>query len=973
MPNSLIFIDNRITNRTELLKQLPSDSRIIELNATQDGLQQIADAVSGYSNLDSIHLISHGSAGALYLGNSVLNSQTLPNYSTALNTIGNSLSSTGDMLLYGCNVAEGETGAAFIAQLAQATGADVAASTDITGQGGDWDLEAQQGTIESQALELKGVEALGERDFTILSQGSGIVITDLGGSDWGTSLSLQADGKILLGGYTYDSRLGSSNFALVRYNTDGSLDTSFSGDGMLTTDLGGSDGGGSLSVQADGKILLGGYTYDSRLGSSNFALVRYNTDGSLDTSFSGDGMLTTDFGSSDYGSSLTVQADGKILLGGRGNSNFALVRYNTDGSLDTSFSGDGMLTTDLGGSDGGSSLSLQADGKILLGGSTYDSNNESKNFALVRYNTDGSLDTSFSGDGMLTTDLGSWDEGASLSLQTDGKILLGSHSYDGNGNVNPNFALVRYNTDGSLDTSFSGDGMLTTDLGGDNDVGAVGASLSLQTDGKILLGGYSYDGNANLNFALVRYNTDGSLDSSFSDDGMLTTDLGGRDWGKSLSLQADGKILLGGTSNDNFALVRYNTDGSLDSSFSAAITGSLAVTGTATQGQVLSVTNSVIDPNGINSASLRYQWLADGQVIGGATGNTLALTQAEVGKAITLQLDYTDKAGLNKSLLSATTQAVANINDAPTGDVTISGTATQNQTLTAISTLADVDGLGEISYQWLADGVAIEGETTTSLALTQALVGKAISVQASYTDGFGMTESVTSAATRTVVNVNDTPTGSVTISGIAAQNETLTASNTLADDADGMGVISYQWLANGHFISGATGETLTLTQAQVGKTISVQASYTDGQNTLERITSTATQAITNVNDAPTGSVAISGTATQGRTLTATNTLADADGMGALAYQWLADGVVINGATARTLQLTQNQVNQAISVQIRYTDSQGTVETISSSATTGVQNINDAPTGQLNISGLIREDALIGHELSAISTLADTDG
>ena len=85
MPNSLIFIDNRITNRTELLKQLPTDSRIIELNATQDGLQQITDAVSAYHNLDSIHIISHGSAGALYLGNSVLNSQTLPNYSSALN------------------------------------------------------------------------------------------------------------------------------------------------------------------------------------------------------------------------------------------------------------------------------------------------------------------------------------------------------------------------------------------------------------------------------------------------------------------------------------------------------------------------------------------------------------------------------------------------------------------------------------------------------------------------------------------------------------------------------------------------------------------------------------------------------------------------------------------------------------------------------------------------------------------------
>lgn len=195
------FIDNRISNYTELLKQLPADSRIVELDATQSGLQQIADAVSEHSNLDTIHIISHGSAGTLYLGNSVLNSQVLADYSDTLSAIGNSLNATGDVLLYGCNVAAGEKGAIFIDQLAQFIGADVAASNDITGYIGDWDLEIQSGQIDSTVLKLDNVAALGERDFTVLSQGTGIVTTDFGRNDASINLVVQSDGKILSAGY----------------------------------------------------------------------------------------------------------------------------------------------------------------------------------------------------------------------------------------------------------------------------------------------------------------------------------------------------------------------------------------------------------------------------------------------------------------------------------------------------------------------------------------------------------------------------------------------------------------------------------------------------------------------------------------------------------------------------------------------------------------------------------------------------
>jgi hypothetical protein len=182
------------------------------------------------------------------------------------------------------------------------------------------------------------------------------------------------------------------------------------------------------------------------------------------------------------------------------------------------------------------------------------------------------------------------------------------------------------------------------------------------------------------------------------------------------------------------------------------------------------------------------------------------------------------------------------VNDAPTGSVTISGTAREGQTLTAANTLADADGLGTITNQWKRAGAAISGATSSTYELVQADVGSAISVTASYTDGQGTAESVSSSATSAVANVNDAPTGSVTISGTAREGETLTAANTLAD-VDGLGTIAYGWNRAGAAISGATSNSYELVQADVGSAISVTASYTDGQGTAESVTSSATSAV----------------------------------------------------------------------------------------------------------------------------------
>jgi len=352
---------------------------------------------------------------------------------------------------------------------------------------------------------------------------------------------------------------------------DGSLDTSFSSDGLLTTSFGGIDEAYAVAVQADGKIVAAGNAWNG--SNYDFALARYNSDGSLDTTFSGDGLLTTSFGSSDdYAYAMALQADGKIVTAGNvydgSNYDFALARYNPDGSLDTTFSDDGLLTTDFGsGSDDGAhAVALQADGKIVVAG--YASNGSNDDFALTRYNPDGSLDTTFSNDGLLTTNFGSGNDGAdAVALQADGKIITAGYAYTGD-DFTDDFALARYNPDGSLDTTFSGDGLLTTAVSSSYD---FANAVALQADGKIVAAGYA--DNFGFNFALARYNPDGSLDTTFNDDGWLTTVFGGSyDVAYAVALQADGKIVAAGVaytdSDFNFALARYNPDGNLDTTFS---------------------------------------------------------------------------------------------------------------------------------------------------------------------------------------------------------------------------------------------------------------------------------------------------------------------------------------------------------------------------------------------------------------------
>jgi Ca2+-binding RTX toxin-like protein len=380
-------------------------------------------------------------------------------------------------------------------------------------------------------------------------------------------------------------------------------------------------------------------------------------------------------------------------------------------------------------------------------------------------------------------------------------------------------------------------------------------------------------------------------------------------------------------------------------------TGEVTISGNLLQGETLTVSNTLGDADGIGE--IHFQWNADGLAVDGATASAYTLSQSDVGKTISITASYVDGFGATESVVGVAASPVANLNDLPNGQVTIMGEAMQGQTLTALHNLSDVDGMGAVHYQWSVDGATVANATASTYTLTQSDVGKKVGVTVSYVDGCGTLESVAGTPTLPVANVNDLPTGSVTINGTAMQGQTLVASNTLAD-ADGIGAIHYQWSVDGATVANATASTYTLTQSDVGKKVGVTVSYVDGFGTPESVAGTPTLPVANVNDLPTGSATINGTAMQGQTLIASNTLADADGIGTIHYQWSVDGGAIAGATASSYTLTQSDVGKSISVTASYVDGFGATESVASVATAPV-----LPIPNLVLTGSAGNDTMYG--------------
>ena len=317
----------------------------------------------------------------------------------------------------------------------------------------------------------------------------GNVITESATYDTAKAIAVQADGKSVVGGYSWTGT--EYDFMVARYNSDGTLDTTFGGgDGIAFTGVvSQNESFADMTLQADGKILLTGYSDDG--SDKDFKLTRLNADGTLDLDFGTAGSVTTDFDAdNDYARAVAVHSDGKIVIAGvgdiSGNRDVAVVRYNSDGTLDTTFDVDGKVTTDVGlNNTSTSDMTIQADGKIVVFGSGQPGF-DPKDFFTLRYNTDGSLDSSWGGTGIVITSLGANSStSSSVAVQADGKIIASGLYYNG---TDSDVTVLRYDTNGILDNTFGVNGVSINNFTSNS---IYIDDMALQADGKIVLAGYS--------------------------------------------------------------------------------------------------------------------------------------------------------------------------------------------------------------------------------------------------------------------------------------------------------------------------------------------------------------------------------------------------------------------------------------------------------------------------------------------------
>ncbi|MGE7388404.1 calcium-binding protein [Streptomyces sp. NPDC004126] len=537
------------------------------------------------------------------------------------------------------------------------------------------------------ALPATALGAPGDLDPAF--DGDGRVATDFGGGGYDESrgMVIQPDGKIVTVGLTVPAAGGYSDFALARYNPDGSLDTTFNGDGdndgRIQTDLrGGDDVADAVAVQPDGKLVVAGYSAEPDTAGS-FTVARFNPDGSLDTAFGTGGFAVTDFGTGGaqeaYG--VVIQPGGAIVAAGESGTDVAVARYNAaDGSLDTSFDGDGKVTTAFaGGAAGARDVTIQSDDKIVIAGRAgYNYPSEDSDFALARYNPNGSLDTDFDGDGRVTTGFAGPDVAGGVEVQPDGKIVTAGYAYF-------DFALARYNPNGSPDTAFDGDGKVTTDFGA-NTLDR-GTDLALQADGKIVAAGISL-----ADFAVSRYNTDGSLDTGFAAGGKVHTDVssGYYDTGNAVALQTDGKIVVSGNTGDDRGLVRYQVTTPPPPGVDLAVTktgpGSVSIGDQATYTVTVTNTSTTATATGVTladtltgSGTLLSATPAQGTCTLSATTANCALGTLAPGARTTVRF-------------VAEPRATGTLSDRATASATQTDPATANNTATAATTVNNARG-----------------------------------------------------------------------------------------------------------------------------------------------------------------------------------------------------------------------------------------------------------------------------------------
>ena len=507
----------------------------------------------------------------------------------------------------------------------------------------------------------------------------GLLAQDFGfGDDFGYAVAVQSDGRILVAGTVQGSN-GTTDFGLARFLPDGSLDVSFGAGGFVRTDFGltspSIDEARSIAIDGGGRIYVAGYA--NRGLNNDFAVARYNPDGSLDGSFGTAGVAVNSFNGNDQAFAMTLQPDGKVLLAGMISNDFGIARYTESGALDATFGTGGFVRTSIGASlDAATCIAVGADARITVGGYVQFSANF--DFCAARLNPDGSLDTSLNGTGRVTTSiLNTVDQPTSIVLYDDGKFALAGRN---GGNV----MIIRYNAIGSRDSTFGSSGIANIDLGGSNDT----ANAMLPTsDGKLLLTGVVGNADASRDFAVFRVTANGALDSTFGTGGLSRTDFAGDiDQAFGMAMGPDGKLVVAGRTTANssaplsydFALARYAiADAPPNQVPVAVISGSSSV---EEGGSTLLDGAGSSDPDG---SIVSYEWDFDydgSTFTTDATGSSATFSAAGLDgpTSRTVALRVTDDRGDSHIV----THAMSITNAAPTISISGSGSASEGSPYT---------------------------------------------------------------------------------------------------------------------------------------------------------------------------------------------------------------------------------------------------------------------------------------------------
>ena len=416
-------------------------------------------------------------------------------------------------------------------------------------------------------------------------------------SELAYSVAIDPSGRIVVAGYSNDSR-GRNNFALARYTADMALDLSFgtNGTGKVSTDFSGNDIARGLAIDASGRIVVSGFTTVS--GGASMALARYLPNGVLDASFGSNntGKVITDFSGNNAGSySVVIDPSGRIVVAGlTGSGNlidnpydaiqhdFALARYLPNGVLDLSFgtNGTGKIATDFSGNsnDFASSVAIDSSGRIVVAGTTNVSNGQ-YDFALVRYLPDGKLDASF---GKVITDFGGLETIVSITIDANDRIVAAGITSTNLSGGNSKIALARYLSNGQLDVSFGTQGKVIAGFSNDSAAANITQGVVIDPSNRIVVVGSTISNvsGATIDFGVARFTSAGILDTTFGNQGAITTDFGkSNDFANGVAIDRSGRIVVVGSTDVSgseykygFALARYTTTGALDKTFPASFT-----------------------------------------------------------------------------------------------------------------------------------------------------------------------------------------------------------------------------------------------------------------------------------------------------------------------------------------------------------------------------------------------------------------